>query len=134
MGYPVVAIVGRPNVGKSTLFNRLIKQNKALINDFAGVTRDRNYGIVNRGDRKFVAIDTGGFESTDDGSIQQSIKEQIFIAISEADLIICILDAKDGLIPEDGEVFLMLKKSEKPVIYVINKVDNQSIGQKLDEF
>ncbi|MGA1868823.1 MAG: ribosome biogenesis GTPase Der [bacterium] len=134
MAYPVVAIVGRPNVGKSTFFNRLIKQNKALVDDCAGVTRDRNYGLVNRSDRLFIAIDTGGFESADESSIQQSIKEQIFIAISEADYIICMFDGKEGLMPGDRDICLMLKKCEKPIMYVINKVDNQRIGQKQVEF
>jgi len=136
MSYPIIAIVGRPNVGKSTLFNRLIKQNKAIVNDFAGVTRDRNYGMAEFSNRKFIVIDTGGLESddSDPDPMQENIKQQIMFAINEADIILYLMDAKDGLMPTDRDIFKLLMAASKQIIYVVNKVDNEQIANQLNDF
>ena len=127
---PIVAIVGRPNVGKSTLFNRIIGRRKAMVDDQPGVTRDRNYGNVNRFDVPFILIDTGGFEPETSDRLRQQMREQSHLAMEEADLIMFVMDGKDGLTPADREVADMLRRVEKPVFYVINKVDGdrQELG------
>lgn len=130
----VVAIVGRPNVGKSTLFNRILGQRKAIVEDFPGVTRDRNYAEVTRFDRPFTLIDTGGFEPESEERILQQMREQSQLAIEEADVIVFLLDAQQGLTPSDQEVAAMLRKVEKPILYVINKVDGDRQEQAAVDF
>ena len=120
---PVVAIVGRPNVGKSTLFNRILGQRKAIVEDFPGVTRDRNYAEVTRFERPFILIDTGGFEPASDDRLLTQMREQSQLAIEEADIIFFLMDVKQGLSPADREVANMLRRVDKPVFYLINKVD-----------
>ena len=124
MSKPMVAIVGRPNVGKSTFFNYIIGKRVSIVEDVPGVTRDRVYGEASWRDRKFTLIDTGGidFDETDDISIQ--MKEQADIAISMADVIIFLTDVKQGITASDSEIALMLRKSKKPIILVCNKADN----------
>ena len=120
---PIIAIVGRPNVGKSTLFNRLVGRRKAMVDDMPGVTRDRNYAEVNRFDVPFILVDTGGFEPETSDKMLQQMREQSRFAMDEADLILFVMDARDGLTPADTEVVQMLRRINKPVFYIINKVD-----------
>ena len=119
----IVAIVGRPNVGKSTLFNRILGRRQAIVEDFPGVTRDRNYAVVTRFDRPFTLIDTGGFEPASEDRLLTQMREQSQLAIEEADVILCLFDGREGLTPADREVAAMLRQVEKPVLFVINKVD-----------
>ena len=122
---PVVAIVGRANVGKSTLFNRLIGERHAIVEDTPGVTRDRLYRDAFWLDKEFTIIDTGGIEFIkDDGSISAKVKEQAALAIEEAQVIIFLVDSKTGITRDDEEVASILKKSNKPVILAVNKIDN----------
>ncbi|MDQ7032776.1 MAG: ribosome biogenesis GTPase Der [Desulfonauticus sp.] len=120
---PVVAIVGRPNVGKSTLFNRLSRQNKALTFDFPGVTRDNIYVQVAYPETKFILVDTGGLIVQQEQELEQEVSEQVKQAVNEADLILFVVDAKDGLLPQDKELALFLRQAGKPVLLVVNKVD-----------
>jgi len=120
---PIVAIVGRPNVGKSTLFNRLIGRRKAMVDDMPGVTRDRNYGNVDRYEVPFILVDTGGFEPETSDRLLQQMREQSRLAMEEADLILFVMDGREGLTPADTEVAEMLRRADKPVFYLVNKVD-----------
>ncbi|MEW6606406.1 MAG: ribosome biogenesis GTPase Der [bacterium] len=124
MNKPVVAIVGRPNVGKSTLFNRLIQQKKAIVDATPGVTRDRNYGNVDWEGIEWTLIDTGGIGSPLEEKFQTLIKKQVDVAIGEADLILFLCDAKDGLIWQDTTISHLLLKTQKNTLLVINKLDN----------
>ena len=121
---PLVSIVGRPNVGKSTLFNRIVGYRKAITEDSPGVTRDRNYGEFEYGGKSFAIVDTGGFETQAAGEIGSLVKEQIYGAMEESSIIILLLDAVDGLMPEDSEIASILRRCNKPVFYVVNKVDS----------
>ncbi len=122
---PIIAIVGRPNVGKSTLFNRLARRRKAIVEDEPGVTRDRNYAEAMYEDHPFILIDTGGFEPAAKDRIQQQIREQVEVAIQEADLILFLMDGKEGLNPTDIDITKYLRQVTKPVFYVVNKVDGE---------
>ena len=124
MSKPVVAIVGRPNVGKSTLFNALAGENIAIIKDTPGVTRDRIYADVEWLDRPFTLIDTGGIEPESADIILSQMREQAQIAIDTADVIIFMTDLKQGLVDADGKVADMLRRSRKPVVLTVNKVDS----------
>lgn len=121
---PVVAIIGRPNVGKSTLFNRISERKKAIVINLPGATRDRNYADAEWIGRTFTLVDTGGFEPVSDEKIMVQMREQTTLAIEEADIIIFLLDGKEGLTPADEEITRILRRSGKPVLYTINKVDN----------
>ena len=123
MAKPVIAIVGRPNVGKSTLFNKLIGERRAIIEDTPGVTRDRIYGETEWCGKTLIVIDTGGIEPKTDDIILKKMREQAQIAIDTADVIIFMCDVRTGLVADDLDIAVMLKKSGKPVIPVINKVD-----------
>jgi GTP-binding protein len=123
MTKPVVAIVGRPNVGKSALFNRIIGRNLAIVEDMPGVTRDRNYADGEWDGKQFHLIDTGGFEPESEDPMFMKIREQTTLAIEEADYIIFLMDGQEGLLPADLEVAQRLRAAAKPVIYAINKVD-----------
>lgn len=123
MGKPVVAVVGRPNVGKSTFFNYLAGSRISIVEDTPGVTRDRIYTEVEWRSRKFTLIDTGGIEPYSEDIIMQQMKRQAEIAIETADVIIFMVDAKDGMTATDKEVATMLRKSKKPVVLCVNKVD-----------
>ncbi len=119
-----VAIVGRPNVGKSTLFNRLLEEKKAIVDDFSGVTRDRQYGIADWNGIHFNVIDTGGFVSQSDDVFEKEINKQVHIAIEEADVLLFIVDVTAGVTDLDDAMAQVLRRSKKPVIVVVNKVDN----------
>lgn len=131
---PVVAIVGRPNVGKSTLFNRIFGRRKAIVEDIPGVTRDRNYAEVTRFDKPFTLIDTGGFEPVSEERLLVQMREQSQLAVEEADVILFVVDVQQGLTPSDLEVANMLRRVAKPVLYVINKVDGNRQESGLAEF
>ncbi|AMV71997.1 ribosome biogenesis GTPase Der [Desulfuromonas carbonis] len=131
---PIVAIVGRPNVGKSTLFNRILGQRKAIVEDFPGVTRDRNYAEVTRFDKPFTLIDTGGFEPVSEDRLLVQMREQSQLAVEEADLILFLADGREGLTPSDREVAQMLRRVEKPILYVINKIDGDRQEEAVAEF
>jgi GTPase len=125
MPKPVVAIVGRPNVGKSTLFNRIIGRNFAIVEDTPGVTRDRNYTEAEWEGKRFLLVDTGGFEPETEDPMYSKMREQTTLAVEEADFIIFLMDGKQGLLPADIEVSQRLRASGKPVIYAVNKVDGE---------
>ncbi|MFT7591550.1 MAG: GTP-binding protein [bacterium] len=120
----IVAIVGRPNVGKSTIFNRLQGERKAIVDDSSGVTRDRHYGTTDWGNREFTIIDTGGYVTNSNDVFEKSIREQVEIAISEADLLIFMVDVTTGVTDLDESFTRFLRKTNKPTIVVVNKVDN----------
>ena len=123
MAKPVVAIVGRPNVGKSTFFNYIAGQRISIVEDTPGVTRDRIYTEVEWRSRKFTLIDTGGIEPYSEDKIMQQMKRQAEIAIETAMVIVFMVDAKDGMTATDKEVAIMLHKAQKPIILAVNKVD-----------
>ncbi len=124
MAKPVVAIVGRPNVGKSTLFNRLVGARKAIVEDIPGVTRDRLYDVSDWAGRDFIIIDTGGIRFDEGDIFTREIKLQAEIAIEEADVILFVVDSHDGMTSEDEQVANLLRKSKKPVVLAANKVEN----------
>ena len=132
MGKPIIAIVGRPNVGKSTLFNKLIGERRSIVEDIPGITRDRIYGETEWRGKKFTVIDTGGIEPKTDTYIFQRMRDQAQIAIDTADVIIFMCDIRVGLLADDRDIAIMLKKSGKPVIPCINKADR--IGNVPMEF
>jgi GTP-binding protein len=131
---PVISIVGRQNVGKSTLFNRIIGHRKAITEDIPGVTRDRNYGEFEFAGKSFAIVDTGGFEPEGAEKITSLVKEQIYGAVEESSMIIFLLDARDGLLPEDHEIASILRRYSKPVFYVVNKVDSQKREAETADF
>jgi GTP-binding protein len=126
---PIVAIVGRPNVGKSALFNRLAGAKVAIVEDMPGVTRDRLYAEALALGRPYVLIDTGGFDPGSDDPLKQSIVAQVRLALSEADVVICVLDATQAPLPADREAIQLLRESTVPVLHVANKADNTQIAQ-----
>lgn len=125
---PIVAIVGRPNVGKSTLFNRIAGRRQAIVNDMAGVTRDRQYANAEWERREFVLVDTGGLIRGVEKSIQAFIEKQTMAAVEEAHVIVCVLDGKEGPVSADKSILDILRRARKPVIFVVNKLD-ADIGQ-----
>jgi GTPase len=120
----IVAIVGRPNVGKSTLYNRLTETRKAIVDDFSGVTRDRHYGTAEWTDKNFTVIDTGGYVANSEDVFEAAIREQVIIAIEEATVILFMVDVTTGITDLDDEIARLLRRSKKPVFVVVNKVDN----------
>lgn len=134
MGKPIVAIVGRPNVGKSTLFNRLAGHRISIVEDTPGVTRDRVYAQAEWLNYNFTMIDTGGIEPERDDIIVKQMRRQANIAIETADVIIFIVDGKEGITAADEEVATMLRKSKKPVVLVVNKVDSLKEEENAWEF
>ena len=129
----IVAIVGRPNVGKSTIFNRMIGERKSIVEDTPGVTRDRIYGKAEWLTKEFRIIDTGGIQLADQ-PFQEEIKMQVEIAIDEADAIVFVVSGKEGLTPDDEYIARLLQRSGKPVILAVNKVDNQQLNDSIYEF
>ncbi|MEL6988552.1 MAG: ribosome biogenesis GTPase Der [Bacteroidota bacterium] len=130
----VVAIVGRPNVGKSTFFNRLIGERQSIIDDVSGVTRDRQYGSSEWNGKQFTVIDTGGFVHGSDDVFEAAIREQVLIAIEEANAIVFMVDVTTGITDLDANVAAMLRKSPKPVFLTVNKVDNNARLLEANEF
>src|SRR5271155_2015926 len=129
-----VAIVGRPNVGKSTFFNRLLEQRKAIVDDISGVTRDRQYGVADWAGKNFNLIDTGGFVPESDDVFEQEIKKQVFIALEEANALIFMVDAATGITTLDEAMADTLRRTTKPVFLVVNKVDNSERLLEATEF
>lgn len=130
----IVAIVGRPNVGKSTLFNRLTQSRSAIVDEVSGVTRDRNYGVGDWCGKEFSVIDTGGYLLDDEDHFNKEIRRQVQLAIDEADVILFLVDGVQGLTPMDQDVADLLRRSSKPVILVVNKIDTPNKEYMLGEF
>ena len=131
---PLIAIIGRPNVGKSTLFNRLSEGKKAIAVDEPGATRDRNYAESSWEGKTFTVVDTGGFEPISTERILVQMREQTMLAIEEADIIIFLMDGKDGLTPSDEEIVRLLRQVRKPVFYTVNKIDGPKHDNLAYEF
>jgi GTP-binding protein len=131
---PVVAIVGRPNAGKSLLFNRLIHRQRAIVNSHPGVTRDRNIALAHWEDRAFLLVDTGGFEDQDGSVLAASVRAQGALAADEADLVIALFDGREGLNPVDRELVQGLRRLRKPVLFAVNKLDTPAHADAAAEF
>ena len=129
-----VAIVGRPNVGKSTFFNRLLEQRKAIVDDISGVTRDRQYGVAEWAGKSFNVVDTGGFVPHSDDIFEKEIKKQVLIALEEADALVFMVDTATGITDLDDAMAAVLRKSRKPVFLTVNKVDNHERLLEAAEF
>ncbi|HET6554753.1 MAG TPA: ribosome biogenesis GTPase Der [Dyella sp.] len=130
---PVVALVGRPNVGKSTLFNALTRSRDALVADMPGVTRDRHYGVCRTGARPFVVVDTGGLSGEEEG-LEGLTAQQVRLAIDEASVLVFVVDARDGLLPQDRTILDELRRSGKPIIAAVNKTDGLDLQNAMAEF
>ncbi len=131
---PVIALVGRPNVGKSTLFNRFTKSRDAIVADFAGLTRDRHYGKAKQGSHEFIVIDTGGFEPDATSGIFKEMAKQTRQAVAEADVVLFVVDARAGLSAQDHDIAKYLRKLGKPCVLVANKAEGMVAGGQLAEF
>lgn len=131
---PIVVIVGRPNVGKSTLFNRLTDTKEAIVDDVSGVTRDRNYGEVEWNNRVFRLIDTGGYVPGSQDLFETAIREQVNIAVEEADAVIFVVDSRTGISPLDGEIAKIMRQSGKQVYLAVNKVDSENFDPMVSDF
>ena len=131
---PVIALVGRPNVGKSTLFNRMTKMRDAIVADYAGLTRDRHYGSGRLGAREFIVIDTGGFEPTAETGIIKEMAKQTRQAVAESDVVIFVVDAREGLSAQDHDIASFLRRLGKPCLLVANKAEGMTQGIQLTEF
>ena len=131
---PVVAIIGRPNVGKSTLFNRIAKKNIAIVDDLPGVTRDRNYLDITYDDKSFILIDTGGFDPFDKDKLAGTVKEQAQIAAEEADIIIFLMDGQTGLHHSDIEINRVIQRSNKKIFYAVNKLEKEKERDNVFDF
>jgi GTP-binding protein len=131
---PVMALVGRPNVGKSTLFNRLTKSRDAIVADYAGLTRDRHYGNAKQGRYEFIVIDTGGFEPTAETGIYSEMAKQTRQAVAEADVVVFVVDAREGLSAQDHDIGNYLRKLGKPTVLAANKAEGMTEGVQLTEF
>ena len=131
---PVIALVGRPNVGKSTLFNRMTKTRDAIVADYAGLTRDRHYGSGRLGAREFIVIDTGGFEPTAETGIIKEMAKQTRQAVAESDVVIFVVDAREGLSAQDHDIASFLRRLGKPCLLVANKAEGMTQGIQLTEF
>lgn len=134
MRKPIVAIIGRQNVGKSTLLNRLAGKRVAIVQDLPGTTRDRVFADVVWNEREFTVVDTGGLEIGDETGIGRGVRQQVNIAIEEADIILFVTSVQDGLMSVDFEIADMLRRTEKPVILVVNKADNDTLEANVVEF
>jgi GTPase len=131
---PVVAIIGRPNVGKSTLFNRITRRRDAIVDDLPGVTRDRHYGDAHWDEHAFIVVDTGGFVTGDDDLFAAHIRLQVEQTLNEADAVVLVLDGKHGLSPFDHDILQWLRPVRKPVFYVVNKIDGPESEKELYDF
>ncbi|PKO43651.1 MAG: ribosome biogenesis GTPase Der [Betaproteobacteria bacterium HGW-Betaproteobacteria-3] len=131
---PVIALVGRPNVGKSTLFNRLTKSRDAIVADFAGLTRDRHYGTGRQGKHEYIVIDTGGFEPDAASGIYKEMAKQTRQAVAEADVVVFVVDARAGLSAQDHDIANYLRRLGKPCVLTANKAEGMKDGTRLGEF
>ncbi len=131
---PVVVIVGRPNVGKSTLFNRLVRRQRAIVDQRPGVTRDRNIAAAQWGEHAFRLVDTGGFEDADMSALATSVRAQTRLAAEQADVVIAVLDGRAGLQPPDRDVVEQLRRLRKPVVYAVNKLDTPAHENEAADF
>ena len=131
---PVLALVGRPNVGKSTLFNRLTKSRDAIVADYAGLTRDRHYGNGKQGKHEYIVIDTGGFEPDASSGIYKEMAKQTRQAVAEADVVVFVVDARDGVSAQDHDIANYLRRLGKPCVLVANKAEGMLEGIQLVEF
>lgn len=131
---PLVAIIGRPNVGKSTLFNRILGTKTAIVDDVPGVTRDRNYADAAYRDRKFRLVDTGGLEPSASEGMLALIRHQSEIAMAEADILILLMDGRTGLTPPDQELVNLLRGNKKPVFFAVNKIDTPKADPLIADF
>ena len=131
---PVIAIVGRPNVGKSTLFNRLTRSRDAIVADFAGLTRDRHYGDGRLGEREFIVVDTGGFEPDSTTGIVREMARQTRQAVAEADVVIFVVDVREGLSAQDHDIARYLRSVGKRVVLAANKAEGMPDSPRLAEF
>jgi GTPase len=131
---PTIVLVGRPNVGKSTLFNRLTKTRNALVADFPGLTRDRQYGRARAGDREYLVVDTGGFEPVATSGILFEMAKQAKTAIAEADVVVFIVDARSGVAPQDVAIADLLRRSGRPVVVAVNKAEGMPPERAVAEF
>ncbi|MGB5288118.1 MAG: ribosome biogenesis GTPase Der [Ignavibacteriaceae bacterium] len=134
MKTPLIVIVGRPNVGKSTLFNRIVGKRDAIVDDISGVTRDRIYGESDWSGKNFRIIDTGGYVPESEDVFETAIREQVEIAISEADSILFVVDVRDGILPIDKEIMILLRNSGRNFFLIVNKSDNQNFDTAAAEF
>ena len=134
MALPIVAVVGRPNVGKSTFVNRIAENNEAIVHEMRGVTRDRSYHEADWNGRAFTLIDTGGIEMGTDDAFQGSIRAQAILATDEADVIVFLVDGRAGINADDEVVARILRKTKKPVLLVVNKLDNPKDNNAMWEF
>jgi GTP-binding protein len=134
MKIPLVLIVGRPNVGKSTLFNRLVGKRDAIVDDISGVTRDRIYGDADWAGKKYRVMDTGGYVPDSENVFETAIREQVEIAISEADSILFVVDVRDGILPIDKEITNLLRNSNRQFFVIVNKADNPNFDIAASEF
>ena len=132
--YSIVAIVGRPNVGKSTLFNRLVGRRSAIVEKKPGVTRDRNYGISKYHGYEFIAIDTGGFEPVAESLLRKQMVQQARLAVEEADCVLFVVNAQEGWTPADGEIYRTLVEAETRLFVVVNKADNPRLEEESTDF
>ena len=131
---PTLVIVGRPNVGKSTLFNRLTKTRAALVADLPGLTRDRHYGRARLGERSFIVVDTGGFEPVAKDGIMHEMAKQTKTAIAEADVVLFVVDARTGLVPQDRTIADLLRRAGRPVVIAVNKAEGMPAARTVAEF
>ena len=134
MTRPIVAIVGRTNVGKSTLLNRLAGRRIAVVADLPGTTRDRVFAFVSWQGRELTVVDTGGWQAKPQASLEQKVKQQVEAAIAQADVIIFLVDAKDGAIAADEEMADMLRAANKPIVLAVNKVDSAKQANQVADF
>lgn len=130
----IIAIVGRPNVGKSTLFNRLTQTRSAIVDETSGVTRDRNYGTGDWNGKEFSVIDTGGYLLDDEDHFNTEIRRQVQLAVDEADVILFLVDGNEGLTPMDEDVASLLRRTDKPVFLIVNKIDHAQKTENAAEF
>ncbi|MGC9184656.1 MAG: GTPase, partial [Thiomonas sp.] len=131
---PIVSLVGRPNVGKSTLFNRLTRSRDAIVADMPGLTRDRHYGMLRMADRPVIVVDTGGFEPVVDAGIVHEMARQTRQAIAESDLVVFLVDLRTGLSPQDFHIAAELRKTGKPILLAVNKAEGRHGHPALAEF
>jgi GTP-binding protein len=134
MRKPIVAIVGRPNVGKSTLFNRILGERKAIVDDQPGVTRDRHYGESDWAGREFVLIDTGGYVPDSSDVFEKAIREQVQMSLTEADVVVFVVDAREGITPLDEDIAKLVRKHARQVVLAVNKIDSGKLESEMYQF